>query len=125
MSEHVRARLRVRKHTGPGRAFDGAADARERASDDRRKLRGSAQRSARRRRADLRCVRLDLPSAVLTVSCSKSQQPGNFSLDVQDRMGGEQRRSESTFASRSCTFAPRGFRLGARCRTAVCSGSTP
>ena len=46
------------------------------------------QRSARRRHADMPPA--GRPSAVLPVFEAESQQPGNFSLDVQDRMGGVQ-----------------------------------
>ena len=52
------------------------------------------------------------PSAVLPVFEAESQQPGNFSLDVQDHMGGAQLRSPAVplSPSSSCTFAQRGLR---------------
>ena len=51
---------------------------------------GQAQRPARRRHADLRVPATWRPSAVLPVVEVQSQQPGNFSLHVQNRVRGGQ-----------------------------------
>ena len=81
-----RGSARARLHTAPGRALDGAAGARELTSDDGRRSpvtrpvlgRPAPRRSVRRKRLRPR-------SRARSVFEVQSQQPGNFSLHVQDR----------------------------------------
>ena len=75
---------------GPGGALDGAAGARESASDDGRRLPATppALGTPAPRRAARQAV--GLPSAARSVFEVQSQQPGNSSLYVQDRVRGVQ-----------------------------------
>ena len=81
-----RGSARARLHTAPGRALDGAAGARELTSDDGRSspvTRPVLGRPAPRRAVGPR-------SRARSVFEVQSQQPGNFSLHVQDRVRGVQ-----------------------------------
>ena len=85
-----RGSARARLHTAPGRALDGAAGARELTSDDGRSspvTRPVLGRPAPRRPAPQAVGPRSRARSVFEV---QSQQPGNFSLHVQDRVRGVQ-----------------------------------
>ena len=85
-----RGSARARLHTAPGRALDGAAGARELTSDDGRRspvTRPVLGRPAPRRPAPQAVGPRSRARSVFEV---QSQQPGNFSLHVQDRVRGVQ-----------------------------------